>query len=96
MSRIIGLRECPGCGELVLVIKTNEGKKMAFDPEPKLIREDPTGEVFFTVEGKPVWGEPAGDAFEQFDDPDSEPFYRAYVPHKGLCPNGGRKRRVKK
>ena len=40
MSRIIGLRECPGCGELVLVIKTNEGKKMTFDPEPKLIRED--------------------------------------------------------
>ena len=47
MSRIIGLRECPGCGELALVIKTNEGKKMAFDPEPLLIREDPTGDVFF-------------------------------------------------
>ena len=77
MSRIIGLQECPGCGELVLVIKTNEGKKMAFDPEPKLIREDPTGEVFFKDTGEPIWGEPAGDAFDQFDDPDSEPFYRA-------------------
>jgi hypothetical protein len=96
MSRIIGLRECQGCGELVLVIKTNEGKKMAFDPEPLLIREDPSGDVFFKDTGEPIWGEPAGDAFDQFDDPDSEPLYRAYVPHKGLCPNGGRKRRIKK
>ena len=96
MSRIIGLQECPGCGELVLVIKTNEGKKMPFDPEPKLIREDSSGECYFTIEGKQVWGEPVGDAFEQYDDPDSEPLYRGYVPQKGKCPNGGRKRRIKK
>ena len=96
MSRIIGLQECPGCGELVLVIKTNEGKKMPFDPEPKLIREDSSGECYFTIEGRPVWGEPVGDAIEQYDDPDSEPLYRGDVPHKGKCPNGGRKRRIKK
>ena len=52
--------------------------------------------MFFKDTGEPIWGEPAGDAFDQFDDPDSEPFYRAYVPHKGKCPNGGRKRRIKK
>ena len=96
MSRIRKKEPCRGCGEMVLFIKTVTGKTITVNPEPLIVRHDPSADVFFTEDGIPVWGEVIGDAYDQFDDPDSEAKYRAYAPHKGHCPGGGRKRRVKK
>ena len=96
MNRIRGEDICHGCGKSVLFMKTMTGKTITVDPDPVYVRLDPGGEVFFTEEGIPEWGEELGEAFDTFDDPDSElATAKCYIPHKGKCPGGGRKRRAR-
>ena len=92
MNRIRKKDLCAGCGQETLFIKCLNGKTIQTEAEAVYVRHDPGGEFFITDEGILVWGEIIGDAYDRMDDPDSE-ISRCYEPHRGKCPNGGRKRR---
>lgn len=89
MDRIRKIEPCHGCGEMVLFIKCCDRHTYTADPLPVYIRQDARGQSFITKDGRFVWGFEVGEAE---DDPDSK-LIECYVPHKGHCPNGGRKRR---
>ena len=91
MDMIRKIDECHGCGEMVLFIKCMDRKTHTADPEPVWIRQTDGGKTFITRDGRFVFGEIAGDAYDE-EDPDAN-LIRCYEPHKGKCPNGGRKRR---
>ena len=78
---------CPGCGEVILWIKCTDRRTYQAEDEPVYIRECSGGETFITALGQFVYGEMVGDAY------DSGPVTVCHVPHKGKCPQGGRKRR---
>lgn len=84
---------CHGCGRPVVFIKCTDRKTHTAEPEPVWIRLDARGNTFITKDGRFVFGERIGDAYDD-DDPDSN-LIEAYEPHKGRCPMGGRKRRRK-
>lgn len=85
------LEPCHGCGEMVAFIKCTDRRTHTVDPEPVYIRQDAHGKSFITREGGFVFGEIVGDAYDD-DDPDTN-LIQCFEPHKGKCPNGGRKRR---
>ena len=93
MDMIRKIEKCHGCGEMVLFIKCVDGKTHTADPEPVWIRLDADGDSFITKDGRIAFGEIVGDAYDD-EDPDCN-LIECYVPHKGHCPNGGRKRRRK-
>ena len=81
---------CRGCGVEVFPIDTGTVfKKILVEAEPVWIRPETGGEMFVTIDGRTVHGVQAGDAD---DDPDTN-FLAVYIPHKGRCPNNGRKPR---
>jgi hypothetical protein len=87
-----GERLCRGCGLHVRIIKTGGlYNTVMVEADPVRVIQQTGGEAFITGDGRTIFGFQAGDAD---DDPDSG--IKAYIPHKGRCPNGGRKRRVKK
>ena len=59
------------------------------ETEPVWIRQQSGGGSFYTADGRIVFGTEAGDAD---DDPDTN-FLYVFVPHRGRCPNNGRKPR---
>ena len=93
MNRIKKTEPCHGCGETVLLIKCTNGKTYTVDPEPVWIRKKTGGDSYISIEGDLVFGDAVGDAYD-ITQP-GEQIMEAYTPHKGHCPNGGRKRRWK-
>lgn len=85
-----GPKYCRGCGAEILIIKTGTCYgRMIVDAEPVWIKQETGGKSFITADGRILFGRQAGDAD---DDPDTN-FIEAYIPHKGHCPNNGKKPR---
>lgn len=80
-------KQCKGCGADILTIKTGYGR-IDVDVEPIWVVPG-GGDAFYTLDGGIIFGEPAGDGN---DDPDTN-FVFVYTPHRGHCPNGGKKPR---
>ena len=93
MDQTNKVRICRGCGAEIRIMKTETVyKNVMVEAETVWIRLASGGNVFYTADGRPVFGYLAGDAD---DDPDTN-FLEAYIPHLGNCPNNGkapRKRR---
>ena len=83
-------KRCRGCNAEILVVKTGGfyGNVQA-EADPTWIRQETGGNIFFTADGRAVFGYEVGDAE---DDPDTN-LLAVYIPHKGRCPNNGRKPR---
>lgn len=80
---------CRGCGEPIRKIKLENGKTIVVNEGPVWVRLETGGGTFVSKDGAFVFGTLMGDAD---DDPDANAI-GAYIPHKGLCPTGGRRPR---
>ena len=80
-------KPCRGCGVQVIILDTaTVFKKVMVEAEPVWVKLMTGGELFYTPDGRGIYGQIAGDAD---DDPDSN-FVEAYILHRGRCPHGGK------
>ncbi len=79
---------CPACGQPVDLIMILGGTRLLINPVPVFIRRcwDGTGQTYVLGNGKYAFG-------KETTADDSEGV-RAYIPHRGVCPEGGRRRRL--
>ena len=66
MNRIKKTAPCPGCGTEVYYIKCNDRRTYTVDTEPVWIRQtaDSRTETYTNIEGKFLFGEQVGDAYD--------------------------------
>lgn len=82
---------CVACGAEIEFIKTKARKTVPVNAEPAWVKLEHGGGTFIRKDGDFVFGVLIGDAD---DDPDSN-CIEAYIPHRGVCPLGGRKPRAR-
>lgn len=93
MGQMSKTKICRGCQTEIFIVDTKTVfKHILLEAEPVWIKQESGGELFYTVDGRAVYGHVAGDAD---DDPDSN-LIVAYIPHEGRCPNHMRKPRNRK
>lgn len=80
---------CRGCGQAIIKIKAENGKTVPVNAEPVWVRLTSDGGLFLTAGGRMIHGVIVGDAMDLLE----VPVERAYIPHKGMCPTGGRRPR---
>lgn len=82
---------CVACGAEIEFVKTVARKTVPVNVEPVWVKLIPGGGTFLKKNGEFAFGMIIGDAE---DDPDSN-CVEAYIPHKGVCPLGGKKPRAR-
>ncbi len=81
---------CPACGKPVDLIIVAGGTSLRINPDPVYIRYcwDGNGNTYVLSDGKYAFGVETA--------PGDRDALLAYVPHRGVCPNNGRRvRRLK-